>query len=400
MADVQAPARPALYTPAFLALCLITFLGFSQSFALQPIIPLLVIHLGGDTALVGVALGVFSIPSIVLRPLIGRLIDRFGQERVMLLGTTGKAVCAALYLVPSLVVLIGVRIAHGLSWASFTTGSTSTLARIAPAQRRLEASSTFDLMPSLAALVMPALALLLLGAGGFTWPLVLASSLGAGAALVTLVAFRPWEAPLGDPRRASATGSWLEESAVLPMLMVLLFTTAASLFLVYPPLLARERGIPITDLALYYPIYGIVLAVSRGAMGRLFEHQSRAVLLAVSAVVAGVGLVIGAFADTLFLMTLAAVIFALAYGLAPPTAQAIVMERAPRERLGSAMATYTLGFQIGSGLGAAVWGFLLAPLGFTNVFLVAAGIQLLLFVVSLTRGRELGSAGYSPPPGA
>ena len=399
MADVQAPARPALYTPAFLALCLITFLGFSQSFALQPIIPLLVLHLGGDTALVGVALGVFSIPSIVLRPIIGRLIDRFGQERLLLVGTAGKAICAALYLVPSLAVLIGVRVAHGLFWASFTTGSTSTLARIAPPSRRLEASSTFDLMPSLAALVMPALALLLLSAGGFSGPLVLASSLGAGAALVTLVAFRPWEARGGEPRPAAAgRGSWLEPAAVLPMLMVLLFTTAASLFLVYPPLLAQERGIPLTDLAFYYPIYGIVLAVSRGAMGRFFEHQSRSVLLATSAVIAAVGLVIGAFAETLFLMTLAAVIFALAYGLAPPTAQAIVMERAPRERLGSAMATYTLGFQIGSGLGAAVWGFLLGPLGFTNVFLVAAGIQLVLFAVSLSRRRDLGGAA-SPTGG-
>jgi predicted MFS family arabinose efflux permease len=71
------------------------------------------------------------------------------------------------------------------------------------------------------------------------------------------------------------------------------------------------------------------------------------------------------------------------------------MERAPRERLGAAMATYTLGFQIGSGLGAAVWGFLLVPLGFANVFLVAAGVQIVLFVVSLTRRLELGRSAAS-----
>lgn len=312
----------------------------------------------------------------------------------MLVGTTGKAICAALYLVPSLAVLIGIRVVHGVCWASFTTGATSTLARIAPPTRRLEASSTFDLMPSLAALVMPALALLLLDATGFTGPLLLASTLGAGAALVTLVALRPWVARPDAPKTPSPRGAWLEESALLPMAMVLLFTSAASLFLVYPPLLARERGIPLTDLAIYYPIYGIVLAASRGAMGRLFEHRSRAVLLATSAVLAAVGLVIGAFASTLVLMTIAAVVFALAYGLAPPTAQAVVMERAPRERLGAAMATYTLGFQIGSGLGAAVWGLLLGPLGFTNVFLLAAGIQLLLFVLSLGRRRKL--AGGPP----
>ena len=393
MGDDDAPAGSALYTPRFAALCAVAFLGFAQNFALQPIVPLLVLHLGGDTALVGVALGVFSIPSIVLRPVIGRLADRWGQERIMLLGTIGKAICAALYLVPSLVVLIGVRVVHGVSWASFTTGSTSTLARIAPPRRRLEASGAFDLMPSLAALVLPATALLLLEATGFTGPLVLASALGASAALVTLVAFRPLSPrPQGVPV-SNAGVAWLERSAVLPMVMVLLFTTAASLFLVYPPLLARERGIPISELVFYYPIYGLVLAASRGTIGRFFERTSRAALLGASAVIAAAGLVIGAVADTLLLMTLAAVVFALAYGLAPPTAQAVVMERAPRERLGAAMATYTLGFQIGSGLGAALWGFLIAPLGFTNVFLVAAGFQLALFVVALVRRPELEGAG-------
>ena len=393
MADVQAPARPALYTPTFVALCLIAFFSFSQSFVLQPIIPLLVLSLGGDTAIVGVALGVFSIPSIVLRPVIGRIADRWGRERIVFLSAAANSVCAALYLVPSLLVLIGVRFFHGVGWGGFNTGATSTLARIAPPSRRLEASSAFDLMPSLGSLVMPALALVLLDRISFAGPLVLASSLGAGAALLSLVAFRPWRARSDEPPRASVRGPWLEPAAILPMLMVLLFTSASSLFLVYPPILAQERGIPITDLAFYYPAYGLVLAVSRAATGRLFEPQSRSVLLAAAAVIAGIGLVIGAFASTLLLMTLAAVIFAVAYGISAPTAQAIVMERAPRERLGAAMATYTLGFQVGSGIGAAIWGFLLGPLGFTYVFLVAAGIQIVLFVVSLSRRAELGSVG-------
>ena len=180
---------------------------------------------------------------------------------------------------------------------------------------------------------------------------------------MTLIAFRPWESRSGRPIGQASRGAWLEPAALQPMLMVLLFTSAASLFLVYPPLIARDRGIPITDLALYYPIYGLVLATMRALVGQFFERRSRALILALSAVLAATGLIIGAFADTLVTMTLAATVFAVAYGMAPPTAQAVVMERAPRDRLGAAMATYTLGFQIGSGLGAAIWGFLIEPLG-------------------------------------
>ena len=55
-------ARPAIYTVSFLALCLATVLGYSQNFILQPVLPLYVLHLGGDAALVGAIVAAFSLP--------------------------------------------------------------------------------------------------------------------------------------------------------------------------------------------------------------------------------------------------------------------------------------------------------------------------------------------------
>jgi predicted MFS family arabinose efflux permease len=71
---------------------------------------------------------------------------------------------------------------------------------------------------------------------------------------------------------------------------------------------------------------------------------------------------------------------------------ASVLDRAPPDRLGAAMATYTLGFQFGGGFGAALWGALVAPIGFAAVLVIAAAIQGIAVVVAVTGRRRLGGA--------
>ena len=77
-------------------------------------------------------------------------------------------------------------------------------------------------------------------------------------------------------------------------------------------------------------------------------------------------------------------------------AMALAMDRADPERRGAAMATYSLGYQVGVGLGAAAWGAVIALWGFPAPFLLAmlamAGIGLLVV-------RERASL-LSPPMGA
>ena len=85
------PAKPRLYDRGFVTLCAVTLLGFASFALIGPVLPLLVLDLGGDAALVGLIVAVYSVPSVLLRPFIGRLIDEWSQRTVYLLGTAGLA---------------------------------------------------------------------------------------------------------------------------------------------------------------------------------------------------------------------------------------------------------------------------------------------------------------------
>lgn len=382
--------RPPLYTKAFLGLCAIVLLGFGQNYILQPVIPILVLDRGGDAAFAGLTFAVFTIPSVVLRPAIGSLADRWGSRRILLVGLAGIALAAPLHLLPSLALILVVRAIHGTVWAAFTTGSASLLARLAPVARRGEASGAFDLMPGIAILVAPSIGLLLNEQLGVDAPFVFALFVGL-AALVVGVLFIPNIAPA--PRTGAGPTGWraiLEPSAVLPMGFQILFMSVASLFVVYPPLLATSLGIPLSDMVAYYTAYGLALVIVRAAAGRLLDRVPRAAVIAAGGGLAAVALVLAATADSLGPLVLAGILYASAQGFSSPAMLASVIDRAPPSRLGAAMATYTLGFQFGNGLGAALWGALIGPFGFVWPYLIGAAVQVALVVVTLARRGTIG----------
>jgi MFS family permease len=387
VAAVADEARPSLYTVPFVGVCLLTLLAFSQNFTLQPILPLLVLDLGGDATLVGLVFLVFSIPSVVLRPWIGRLADRVGSRLVLLIGTAGIALAGPLYFVPNVLALLALRVGHGTAWAALNTGGPSTMAGIVPATRRGEASATFDLMPGLSVLIMPTIALMLYASFGLAGPLVVSVVLGVATLVVSLTLIPP---TVGTrPATPSAVGALLEPTAVLPMLYQLLMNSVLSLFVVYPPLFAAQHGLPLSDLVVYYPVYGAAFIASRLVAGRLVDRVPRVTVAIVSALLAGVALLVAAAATGVALLTVAGVIYAVANGASAPATTALVMDRAPAGRVGAAMATYTLGFQFGSGLGAAAWGFLIDTGGFMVPFVVGAVLEFALLGIVLSRRGSL-----------
>ncbi len=383
-----AATRATLYTIPFVGVLVVTFLVFAQNFIIQPVIPLLILDHGGDAALVGIVFAVFSIPSVVLRPWIGRLADRFGARRILLAGTLGLAAAGPAYLSGSLPAIVVNRVLHGTAWAAVNTGGPSLMARLAPSTRRGEAAGMFDLMPGVAQLVLPSVGLLLYGAAGSSAVFGIAALLGLAAAGV-LLATLPRSAAAGRPVPASSSRSLLEPAAVLPMTFQMMFTFVVSLFLVYPPVLAAERGFPVADLAIYYPVYGLTLVAVRALTGRVIDRLPRMALIGGGAVVAIVALLIASVAGSVPVLILAGALYAAAAGFSSPAMMAVVIDRTPQDRLGSAMATYTLGFQFGSGIGAAVWGFVIAASGFAPAFLLGAVIELALLGLLARSGRSL-----------
>jgi predicted MFS family arabinose efflux permease len=387
------PPQTRLYNFPFIALCVVGLLGYGHQFLIQPVLPLLVLDRGGDASQIGIIIAAFSFPSVMVRPVVGRLADSLSSRRVLAAGTAGLGICGFVYVLPSLLVVFANRVVHGLAWASFNTGSNSLLGRIAPTQRRGEAAGVYNLFQGISQTVAPGIGLLLYSAFGLPAPFIASGLLGLGAAAVVLARAVPEGHPHAVARPAAGRDAWLEPGAVLPMMIAFLFYSVFPLFLIYPPVYANARGIPIDQLALFYPVVGISYIGSLAVGGRITDRVSRGLALGGATALAIAAFAIVAVTDSLIGLTIGGMIYAAALGISTPASMALAMDRAEPARLGSAMATFTLGYQLALGIGAAVWGFVISLAGFPAPYVLAilplVALLGLLFV--RRRGFEQGA---------
>jgi predicted MFS family arabinose efflux permease len=238
-------------------------------------------------------------------------------------------------------------------------------------------------------MTMPAIGLAVFAAVGFDGTFLLAAGAAtAGLLAIPLITSRRAEVA-ARPAQAPSSRSLLERGAILPMVIEIMFTSVQALFLIYPPLFALDRGIPLEQLTIYYPVVGVTLVVSRAALARLSDKVGRGPVLVGGAATAIVGLAVGALANDVLTLGIGGALWALAASVTSPTAMALAIDRADPARMGAAMATYSLGFQLGLGGGAAVWGAVIAAAGYSTTFLLAIVAELALVGVLLVGWNSL-----------
>jgi MFS family permease len=378
----HAPKRAPLFSRAFVGVLVLALLGFGLEGVIRTAIPLIVLDRGGNALWVGAIAAAAALPSVLFRPYIGRLVDTWRHDRLLQVGTVTTAIGSMALLVPGLLPLAVLRFVQGAGWAAYSVANHALMAKLAPADRRGEASGYFMAMPAIATLVFPPAGVALYLAAGELPPLVLAFVLGMVAFVVSFVIRIPGSpAPASERNREPAREARrlpriLEPSAIPATAMVATFMAGHSLFLVFPPVYLAASGLDAGVLAPYYLAYGLVMTVTQLLVGRVSDRLGRAFAIRLGCAVAIAGFASALVLPGFLALLVASLAYATAVSLVSPTLSALTMDRAPAGRLGAAMATYSLGYQLATGASGIIWGAVIAVVGFPWPFVLALALQL------------------------
>jgi MFS family permease len=355
-----------LRTPFALVLG-VTLVGFMAEYVLRPVIPLLIVDHGGGATTVGLITGVFALPSIGLRPAVGWLLDRWRRRRVLGFGALLASVSPVGLLPSSILALAATRFLQGTAWALFTVSTRTLMAQAAPVARRAEASAYFAAMPALALLIGPGVGVTLYLATGGLGPVALATALGVTSLLLVITLPPTLTDAVGGSTVSSpdrSIGRFIEPSVFPAMAMTAALMAADAIFTIFPPVFVAAVGEDPAALAIYYPAYGLASALSLFAIGRISDRLGRGRSIRVGGAIAIVGLSAAILGTDLLGFGIGAVIYAIGASFASPALAALSIDEAPAHRLGSAMATYSIGYQLAIGASGVVWGPVISVAGF------------------------------------
>ena len=384
-----APAE-RLFTWPFVAILAMACLGFGIEVGLRTVLPLVILDRGGDAFAVGVLITAGTIPSLLFRPFIGRLIDTWRHDVILRVGALVLTAGAPLYIGGSLLVLGGARVFQGVGWAMYSVANHALMAKLAPPGRRGEASGYYMAMPAIATLVGPAVGVAVYLNAGEAPAIGLTFLLGI---IASVIAFTVAISPRAEPtaRRADETGPRprvLERSSFPSTVMVTTFMSAQSLFIVFPPIFLTQAGAPLEILTIYYPIYGSAKAIGQLVVGRVSDRLGRIAPIITGCAIAIAGLAGFFFLDAVPGLFTASIAYALGMAFAGPAIGALAIDRAPEGRVGAAMATYTLGYQLATGVSGVLWGAIIAGFGYPWPFVAAAGMIAVTIAVGLRLSKD------------
>ena len=256
---------------------------------------------------------------------------------------------------------------RGIGWGGANIGGYTTLASAAPALRRGEAAGYYTSVVSSVSIVFPAIALwLTAGHGGFRIVFLLSGLM----ALLGLPLALALAKSLGAAARAANTGeksgSFIDKGVLLATALNLCSTLSNPAVMAFLPLYARSLGIE--NIGFFYILAGVTGIIVRPLLGKKSDAIGRGPAIAFGLTAQLIGLALILAAHGLPLILAGGVFVALGWAMIGSTTTALAMDLTDPASRGRGMATFSLSFQLGAGLGSLIAGALADLVGLRGMY--------------------------------
>ncbi len=390
MADERLLSRS--FTLAFMA-----NLAQGLSFTLFLHLPGYLSDLGASEVEIGLIFASAAVASVLVRPIVGRLMDVRGRRVVILSGGVLNTGVILLYLTVDSIGpwVYTVRLVHGIAVALLFTSLFTYAADRVPAARRTQGLALFGISGMLPIALGGLLGDLVLHRYDFTALFVAAALFGALALGLSMPLRDHPELLLGLDQPRRRFGDALLQPDLRPMWWIAgVFSVALAAYFTFLKTFVQETGLG--SVGLFFGAYAAMAISIRIFFGWLPDRVGQKRVLFPALAVFGAGFVVLAFAGSDAAVAAAGALCGAGHGYVFPILYGMVVTRARPAERGSAMAIYTALFDVGTLIGGPAFGLAIGLGGYRTMFLVAAGTVAVGSIAFATWDRRFQVTGPVP----
>ena len=387
--------NPPLWTRSFIMVTLANFFLFCGFGMLPSLLPLHFRDLGAPEAVIGFVAGVYTVACVIMRPLVGVAIDRWGRKGVLGIGLLIMCVASVLFaLLPVLGLVLVIRFIQGLGWGMANTASPTLASDIIPQKRFGEGMSWFTQGNAIASVLAPGISLAIYYSFGAQVSVIVSACFFALAFVCSRFVKTPEElaaeqdgasvnasaskAPAA-PRPKFSLKTFFEQRSILPACIMFFVTACYGAMTSFVPVMSEFRGIE--GVQWFFVIEALSVVGSRPFMGKLVDKRG----YRPTAIVGMIGMCLSmatlSSASSFPVLALAAIFNGVGYATCYATFQTMAVAGIEKERRGSATATFYVGYDSGMGLGAICAGLLAGVAGYAVMYRVFACLPFIALAI-------------------
>ncbi len=359
------------------------------------VLPIYGKEIGADAVQIGLFFSAFSLMTVVLRPMVGMGLDRYGRRPFLLVGLAGYAATMFAFAYSDQVWLITLaRTCQGISSAFLWLSARAITADAATAEARGRSFGSLDQASSQGAILgtFAGFAVLMwLGIDGDWKPLFLGYALVSLAAALLAARRLPETNPAPAGRTEHTPIPWSR-----PWVLLLLVTavTGASWAMISPILmifLQQKLAAGVAELGLAYLPAALIWAMLPSRLGALADQVGRKPLMVLGMAAAGASSFLIPHLASLFSLAALWAFQAFCYAAGDPAEEALVADLTSSDQRGRAFGAYTLAAGLGATAGPLLGGWLYEGAGPQTPF-YANGVVLALCAAVLAALLEVPGA--------
>lgn len=375
-----------LWNRNFLCLFLVNVLISFSFYTIASILSEYLVSIGVSISVAGVIIGMFSVTSLVCRPFCGILADRFYNVRLICISCILQTLGLLGFAFARDVNMIAVfRILNGIGFAISATVTVSYAASFIPEERTAEGLGYFGLAVVFSSAVAPGVGIFLRDVIGMQTTFLCAGGMLVAAFVLILAVHLPETEPVQTSLKKIRLGDIFYAKSLPYTTLGACFSFMNGIISTY--IVLFSTALEIGGISAYFTIYAVLLFVIRPVLGKLMDKEGIAFTVVPGIALTALSLLILALGKTSGMIMLSAVVRALGQGAAHPSLQAECIRTAGKEHRGVATSTYSLGGDIGQGIGPMLGGLVLEHYsglpGYRMLFLICAALMALAEVYFL-----------------
>ncbi len=369
----------------FLIICAVALIAVLGVSSVTPAFPKLAQALNINPKNIGLLVTAFTLPTLVLGPIIGVLADRLGRKKIivpslLLFGIAGTACAFA----RDFNLLLLLRLLQGIGAASLLSLSVTLIGDLYAGDRRTTAMGYNASVTSIGTAIYPTV----------------------GGALATIAWYYPFMLPIAaipigllvlfalknpEPQGERNLQEYLRNAGKVlknRQLAGLFIASAANFILLYgayvtylPQLISDTFKAPPATIGLILSSVSVAIAITSSQLGRLAKRFPATTLIRASFVFYALALSIVPFVPNIWLLLIPTTIFGIGLGIGFPSIQTLLAELAPREYLATVMSVNGTFFGLGQTLGPLLMGIAFGFGGISSVFYAGVGFAIATLVV-------------------
>ncbi|MDN4492689.1 MFS transporter [Ureibacillus aquaedulcis] len=382
--------REKIWTKDFIFVCLSNFFVSLNFYILATAFPLYVKDiLNGNAQQMGLAITIYSLGIVLIRPFSGQWVDRFGNKKMALVGLGIFLIASISYFgAMGIVLFLVIRFIHGMGYALASTATNTIASSLIPISRQGEGVGYFSMFMSLAMVIGPAFGLFLWQDKNIT-VLLLSACIISILSLLFAIALKASQQKQNTaeivrttkPTKKKMHFSDFIELKALPIAL-LAFLLAFSYSSLSGFLASFTAEINQTQVAsLFFVVFALMIVVFRPIVGKAFDKYKEHYLYYPSILLFGVGLLTLSQSHSGKMVLFSALLMGIGYGALFSCFQALTVKLSPIHRRGIATATFLLFFDLGYGVGSYFMGLIASFINYSTMYAIAGIITFMSVVL-------------------